>query len=90
MFDSQGNKKIDKAKKDIEKVPLTSDIDEFFETEVLPFRPDSWVDTSKNKIGYDISFSKEFYSYVELRDLSIIKKELRDLDVEIRKLNEEL
>jgi len=90
VFDSQGNKKIDKAKKDIERVPLTSDIDEFFETEVLPFRPDSWVDTSKNKIGYDISFSKEFYSYVKLRDLDTIKKDLHSLDVEIRNIDDKL
>jgi len=90
VFDSQGNKKIDKAKTDIERVPLTSDIDEFFETEVLPFRPDSWVDTSKNKIGYNISFSKEFYSYVKLRDLDTIKKDLHSLEVEIRNLDDNL
>jgi len=90
LLDSKGNKKIDKAKVDKEKVPLTLDIKEYFQSEVLPFRPDSWIDSTKNKIGYNISFSKEFYSYVELRDLSIIKKELHDLDVEIRKLDEEL
>nr|AGQ19048.1 type I restriction-modification system methyltransferase subunit [Candidatus Actinomarina minuta] len=90
QYDSKGNKKVDKSKRDTEKVSLSEDIEEYFQTEILPFRPDSWIDSTKNKIGYDVSFSKEFYSFVELRDLSIIKKELEDLEVEIRKLNEEL
>ncbi len=89
-YDSKGNKKVDKSKKDNEKVPLAIDIEEYFKNEVLPFKPDSWIDSSKNKIGYDISFSKEFYSYVELRDLSTIKKDLEALEVEIKKLNEKL
>tara|TARA_B100000989_G_scaffold41959_1_gene26729 strand:+ start:9889 stop:11592 length:1704 start_codon:yes stop_codon:yes gene_type:complete len=90
VYDSKGNKKVDKTKIDNEKVPLSSDIENYFQSEVLPFRPDSWIDSTKNKIGYDISFSKEFYSYVELRDLNVIKKELKDLEVEIKKLDEEL
>ena len=47
--------------RDFENVPLKDDIDVYFGREVLPHVPDAWMDRSKDKMGYEISFTKYFY-----------------------------
>lgn len=54
----------DGAKRDTENVPLTEDIDSYFNREVLPYNPDAWIDKSKTKVGYEIPFTRYFYKYV--------------------------
>ena len=39
--------------RDFENVPLKDDIDTYFEREVHPHVPDSWMDRSKDKVGYE-------------------------------------
>ena len=36
-------------------------VDGYMEAEVLPYVPDSWVDYSKTKIGYEIPLTRQFY-----------------------------
>ena len=60
---SKGNPKPDTSIRDNEKIPLKDDIDAYFEKEVKPHVPDSWMDRDKDKIGYEISFTKYFYKY---------------------------
>ena len=53
----------DTALRDTENVPLTEDIDAYFEREVLPYAPDAWIDKKKTKIGYEIPMTRYFYEY---------------------------
>lgn len=65
---------------DTETIPLQEDINEYMEREVLPFAPNSYIDNSKTKIGYGISFTKYFYKYQEPRSTKEIMAEILDLD----------
>ena len=62
-------------------------IDEYFEKEVKPYLNDSWMDRSKDKIGYEINFTKYFYKYQNLREPEEILKDLELLDEEIKNLS---
>ena len=44
--------------------------------EVLPFVPDAFADFSKNKIGYEIPFTRYFYKYTPPRQSAEIKAEI--------------
>ena len=59
----KGNKQADPSQRDTENVPLTEDMDEYFEREVRPYNPDSWIDHTKDKIGYEIPFTRTFYEH---------------------------
>jgi type I restriction enzyme M protein len=80
----------DSELRDFENVPLKDDIDAYFEREVLPHVPDAWMDRSKDKVGYEISFSKYFYEYTPLRSTDEIAAELLALDAETEDLLREI
>ena len=62
---NKGYPKPDSKLRDYEIIPLNSDIQEYYEKEVKPYFSDSWIDKTKTKIGYEISFNKEFYHLVK-------------------------
>ena len=70
--------------RDSENIPFNYDggIDAFIKKEVKPYAPDAYVDESKTKIGYEISFTKYFYKPVELRDMKDILASLAELEKE--------
>lgn len=70
--------------RDSENIPFNYDggIDAFIEKEVKPYATDAYVDESKTKIGYEISFTKYFYKPVELRDMKDILASLKELERE--------
>ncbi|MFV4930163.1 type I restriction-modification system subunit M [Lactobacillus delbrueckii] len=70
--------------RDSENIPFNYDggIDAFIEKEVKPYAPDAYVDESKTKIGYEISFTKYFYKPVQLRDMKDILASLKELERE--------
>lgn len=78
--DKKGNIKTDGSLRDNEKIPLGVDIEQYFEREVKPHLPESWMDRSKDSVGYEINFTKYFYQYKTLRSLKEITKELLDLE----------
>lgn len=80
--DLSGLPKADSSLRDYEKIPLKDDIDAYFEREVKPHVPDAWMDRSKDKVGYEISFTKYFYEYQPLRSLAEIKADILKLEVE--------
>jgi type I restriction enzyme M protein len=82
VLDKEGNPKPDTQKRDYERVQLGKDIDEYFVREVKPHLPDSWMDRSKDKIGYEINFTKYFYKYIPLRSLEEITQNLLKLEEE--------
>jgi len=76
--------KADSALRDTEQVPLNEPggIEAFFKREVLPHAPDAWVDSSKTKIGYEISFARYFYQPAPLRSLDEIRADIVRLEQE--------
>jgi len=88
--DSKGEAKPDSSLRDYEKVPLKDDIDKYFEKEVKPHVPDAWMERSKDKIGYEISFTKYFYKYKPLRPLEEITADILKLEKETEGLLEEI
>ena len=85
-----GNPKPDTSKRDSERIPLSENIDEYYKREVQPHISDSWMDRSKDKIGYEINFTKYFYKFTPLRSLEDISQDLKSLDDEINRLSIEL
>lgn len=84
--DSKGNPKPDTKKRDSESVPLTEDVETYFEIEVKPHVPNAWIDYDKTRIGYEINFTKYFYNYTPLRPASEIKTEIVTLENDIANL----
>jgi type I restriction enzyme M protein len=78
--DKKGNLKADSTKRDKETIPLTQDMEKYFENEVLPHVPDAWIDFDKTRIGYEINFSKFFYEFKGLRSSKEIKTEIEELE----------
>jgi type I restriction enzyme M protein len=80
--DKKGIIKTDSSLRDNERIPLGVDINEYFEKEVKPHLPESFMDRNKDSVGYEINFTKYFYQYKPLRSLSDLTKELLDLEKE--------
>ncbi|MEG1204794.1 MAG: class I SAM-dependent DNA methyltransferase, partial [Clostridia bacterium] len=77
ILNKKGESIQDKEKgTDTESIPLTENVKEYMEREVLPFAPNSYIDNSKTKIGYEISFTKYFYKYQEPRSTKEIMNEI--------------
>lgn len=79
----------DSVLRDSEQVPLNEPprefadgIESFFRREVLPYAPDAWIDETKTKIGYEISFTRHFYRPAPMRTLAQIQADMRALEAE--------
>jgi type I restriction enzyme M protein len=75
---NKGKPMPDSSLRDTENVPLSEDIKEYFEREVLPHAPDSWIDEEKTKVGYEIPFNRYFYVFEPPRSLEEIDADLRE------------
>lgn len=51
----------DNELRDTERINWKVNVDKYFEEEVLPFASDAWMDREKDKVGYEIPFTKYFY-----------------------------
>lgn len=78
--------------RDTEQVPLLEEggIEAFLRREVLPHVPDAWIDDSKTRIGYEISFTRYFYKPQKLRALEEITVDIRALEAEAEGLLEQI
>ncbi|MFD1274168.1 hypothetical protein ACFQ51_28355 [Streptomyces kaempferi] len=95
VTDTRGNPEPDTSKRDTENVSFTyggnklgdtgrnETLKSYFEAEVAPHVPDAWIDLSKTKVGFEIPFSRLFYTYTPPRALSEID---RDLETQIAKI----
>jgi len=90
VMDRMANPKPDTQKRDYERVPLMEDIEEYYRREVKPHLPDSWMDRNKDKVGYEINFTKYFYKYKPLRSLEEITQDLLKLEEESEGLMKEI
>jgi type I restriction enzyme M protein len=73
----KGKPQADSDLRDTENVPLSEDVEEYFQREVLPHAPDAWIDEEKTKIGYEIPFNRHFYVFKPPRALAEIDAELK-------------
>ncbi|MAY36590.1 MAG: restriction endonuclease subunit M [Spongiibacteraceae bacterium] len=79
---------------DSERVPLGTDIVDYFEAEVLPHVSDAWINGDKQDardgqvgiVGYEINFNRYFYKYLPPRPLEVIDAELKSVEAEIAAL----
>jgi type I restriction enzyme M protein len=69
---------------------LSEDIDEYVAREIAPHVTDFGVDRSKDKVGYEIPFTRHFYKYVPPRPLEEIDNDLNTLIAEITHLLKEV
>ena len=72
----KGKMQPDASKRDTENVPLDEDMDAYFEREVKPYNPDAWIDHDKDKIGYEIPFTRTFYEYKQLESADSIAQRI--------------
>ena len=86
----KGKPQIEKGKTDSEIVPLTDSIDEYFAKNVLPYNPLAFMDRSKDKIGYEIPFTRIFYKFIAPRKSDEIFEEFKALSAEEEKLMKEI
>ena len=89
VTDKKGKHKADVNLRDNEKIPLKKDIEKYFEEEVLKYYPDAWIDTKKDKIGYEINFTQYFYVYEPPRSLEEIESDIKKVTAKIQKLLKE-
>jgi type I restriction enzyme M protein len=76
---AKGQPQADSSLRDTENVPLSEDVETYFEREVLPHVPDAWIDHSKTKTGYEIPFNRHFYVFTPPRPLEEIDAELKQV-----------
>ena len=80
----------DTGLRDFESVPLKQDVEAYFEREVRPHLTDSWMDRSKDRVGYEINFNRHFYTYTQTRPLEEIDADLKEAEKEIARLLREV
>ena len=85
--DKNGKIKTDTSKRDSERIPLEESIENYFNQEVKTFLPDAFMDRKKDKVGYEINFTKYFYEFNKLRDIKEIKKDIEIIENEINDLS---
>lgn len=69
--------------RDTEDIPLKEDIQEYFEREVLPFNSEAWMERKKDKIGYEIPFTRLFYKYSAPEQSEVIAERIKQLEKSI-------
>ncbi len=79
----KGKPVADTSLRDTENVPLTQDIDRYFEREVLPYAEDAWIDKKKTKVGYEIPMTRYFYKYQAPEKVEDIVARIHVLEADI-------
>ncbi|QHD88381.1 N-6 DNA methylase (plasmid) [Gordonia sp. JH63] len=99
---NKGKPEADAALRDTENVPfgwgghpksheaLDETVRAYFDAEVRPHVANAWIDRSKTKTGYEIPFTRHFYTYVPPRPLDEIDADLERVVREIMTLLREV
>jgi len=58
--------------------------------EIHPYVVDAWIDHTKTKVGYEIPFTRQFYTYEAPRPVAEIRSEIEDLEDQIQRLMKDL
>ena len=86
----RGKKQPVKGVSDTEIIPLSDDIDAYMKKNVLPYNPLAYIDPAKDKIGYEIPFTRLFYKFVVPASSASIFEEIKALEAEETILMKEL
>ncbi len=87
---NKGKPQPDPALRDTENVPLSEDVQAYFDREVKPHAPDAWIDPDKTKLGYEIPFNRQFYVFEPPRPLDEIDADLKAVTDRITRMIAEL
>ena len=82
----RGVVQVDPSRRDTETIPIKTDIDEYIKEEVLPYVPDAFADRSKDKIGYEIPFTRYFYKYTPPRKSADILAEIAENEASVQEI----
>lgn len=74
----------DTALRDTENVPLSDDVGDYLQREVIPHASGAWIDGEKTKVGYEIPFNRHFYVFEPSRPLAEIDADLKRTTDRIR------
>ena len=86
----KGKPQPDKEKSDTELIPLTEDTDAYMAKNVLPYNPLAYIDHTKDKVGYEVPFTRLFYKFEAPQASSALFDELKALGAEEEQLMKEL
>lgn len=86
----KGKMQAVKGASDTEIIPLNDDIDAYMEKNVLPYNPLAFLDRKKDKIGYEIPFTRLFYKFTAPQSSTDIFAEIKALEEEETALMKEL
>lgn len=98
----KGEPEPDPALRDTENVPfgwgghpktheaLKDTVQAYFEAEVKPHLENAWIDWDKTKTGYEIPFTRHFYTYEPPRSLEAIDEDLNRVVGEILEMLREV
>ena len=79
-----------KGASDTEIITLSDDIGEYMKKNVLPYNPLAFLDRKKDKIGYEIPFTRLFYKFTAPQSSEDIFAEIKALEEEETALMKEL
>lgn len=79
-----------KGASDSEIIPLGEDRDAYMQKNVLPYNPLAYVDPAKDKIGYEIPFTRLFYKFVAPESSAAIFEDIKTLEAQETVLMKEL
>ena len=84
VLDAKGQPELDKDLKDTEKIPLLYEggINGYWENEIRPYLPDSWIDKESAVIGYELSFMKYFYKPLVVREPKDIIADIQNIEAD--------
>ncbi len=96
--DKKGHPEPNPDLRDHENIPLSEEIQTYFEREVLPHVPHAWIDESKKDekdgrvgiVGYEIPCNRHLYEYIPPRPLEEIDADLDAVTAEIMELLQEV
>ena len=90
MILKKGNPQAVKGASDTEIIPLCEDIDAYIQKNVLPYNPLAFLNRKKDKIGYEIPFTRLFYKFTAPVSSESIFDEIKELEAEENVLMKEL
>lgn len=86
----KGESQPDPSLRQIENVPLSESVEDYFEREVRPYAPDTWIDHDRTRVGYEIPFNRHFYVFEPPRPLDQIDADLKEVTDRIKEMIEGL
>lgn len=86
----KGKKQPIKGASDNEIIPLQDDIETYMEKNVMPYNPLAYIDPAKDKVGYEVPFTRLFYKFETPESSADIFGDIKALEAEETILMKEL